>query len=55
MSLTYEQAVALYHQGLDPTVAMLLALDEDNARLRAGGSPPSRHPQPCLSESNHQV
>ena len=35
MSLTYQQAVALYHQGLAPTVAMLLALDEDNARLRA--------------------
>ena len=35
MTLTYEQAVALYHQGLDPTVAMLLALVEDNTRLRA--------------------
>ena len=35
MTLTYEQAVALYHQGLDPTVAMLLALVEENARLRA--------------------
>lgn len=35
MSLTYPQAVALYHQGLDPTVAMLLALDQENMRLRA--------------------
>ena len=37
MTLTYEQAVALYHQGLDPTVAMLLALEEDNTRRRADG------------------
>lgn len=35
MSLTHKQAVALYHQGVDPTVAMLLALDEENTRLRA--------------------
>jgi hypothetical protein len=35
VSLTYPQAVALYHQGLDPTVAMLLALDQENTRLRA--------------------
>jgi hypothetical protein len=35
VTLTYEQAVALYHQGLDPTVAMLLALVEENTRLRA--------------------
>ncbi len=35
MTLTYEQAVALYQQGLDPTVAMLLALGEENTRLRA--------------------
>lgn len=33
MSLTYKQAVALYHQGLDPTVAMLLALEQENTRL----------------------
>lgn len=35
MSLTATQAVALYHQGIDPTVAMLLALDQENTRLRA--------------------
>lgn len=35
VTLTYEQAVALYRQGLDPTVAMLLALDQENTRLRA--------------------
>lgn len=34
MSLTYRQAVALYRQGLDPTVAMLLALEQENTRLR---------------------
>jgi transposase len=35
VSLTYKQAVALYHQGLDPTVAMLLALEQENTRLHA--------------------